>query len=164
MTSRVPLFSLLLTALVLLECPALAQHPLDQVFERADRATNQSKNTIGIGAYRDLEQSSNDARDKASSLDDQHQSLKRSASVSSSVESNTTSTSSTSSPPVTTRTWICQVFCKSSTGPVVTHTVQAKNRSEAAKYMDRVANQVCRDHGLSFASGLSFPEKQCSEK
>lgn len=142
---------------------AIAQHPLDGVFERADQSAVHSKSTVGSGAYRDLERSSNDARDKATALDEERQSLTRSASTSGSETSNSPA-SNAASTPMSSRTWVCRVFCKSSSGPVVTHSVQAKSRTEAAKYMDRAADQVCRNNGLSYASGLAFPERQCSEK
>jgi hypothetical protein len=84
-----------------------------------------------------------------------------------SAQQETTSTSTGASTPnirSTSKAWVCRVYCQSASGPVVTHTVEATTRAEAAKIMDRTSDQVCRSNGYSYASGRAFPERQCSEK
>ena len=61
------------------------------------------------------------------------------------------------------KTFICIIYCVSSSGPKVQHKVSASSRAEAASYMGKNANEICKSDGLGKASSVSFSENQCRE-
>jgi len=87
-----------------------------------------------------------------------------STSSSSPSTSGSGSSSSKSNERQASKTFVCTIYCVSINGPRVQHEVKAPSRSEAARYLNDNANQICRSDGLGKASSASFSESQCREK
>ena len=62
------------------------------------------------------------------------------------------------------KTFVCKIYCQSTSGSITRYELSAKNRREAANYVGDNADEICRSNGHSYASNKAFSERQCSEK
>jgi hypothetical protein len=62
------------------------------------------------------------------------------------------------------QSFVCTVYCNSSSGPTVRHRLQAASRREAARLTGDAGESICRNKGFAKASSLSLPESQCSKE
>lgn len=62
------------------------------------------------------------------------------------------------------KTFVCTIYCQSSSGPTINREVKAASRREAAQFMGANADQICRGTGFDRASARAFPENQCRER
>lgn len=65
-------------------------------------------------------------------------------------------------PAAASQDFVCTVYCDTSAGPTLRHTLKAASRKEAARITGAEADALCRGKGHSKASSLSLPESQCS--
>lgn len=59
------------------------------------------------------------------------------------------------------KTYLCRIYCNSSSEPIVKHAISAAYRKEAAVYLDKDADRICRENGYSLASSRAFSGQQC---
>lgn len=60
--------------------------------------------------------------------------------------------------------WICSIYCRSASGPVVYREVSANSRKEAAKKIEENAFSICKVSGHGYESRHAYDESQCSKK
>lgn len=81
----------------------------------------------------------------------------------SSSRSTTSQSSSKASPK--NKTFICEIFCVTGTGPRISREFSGASRDEVAKYAGNNADRICNESGVSKkASTISFSPSQCREK
>jgi hypothetical protein len=139
------------------------QLSIAQSLDKLLAAPNKTPESVGsINPAADTHKSDDDLHRRIDNIHQINQNL-RSYSSSSSNSSNTSSNSS-SAAQKSTKTFLCEIYCESASGPRITREVKAANRHEAATYMGDNANEICRGTGFSKASGRNFPDGQCREK
>ena len=85
------------------------------------------------------------------------------SSGSSSRDSSSGQSSAKSSPK--NKTFVCEIYCKSGTGPRISRELSGSSRDEVARYIDANADGICKNSGISNkASGIHFSASQCKEK
>ncbi len=60
--------------------------------------------------------------------------------------------------------FVCNVYCRSASGPITRYEIVAKDRRSAASHVSDNANEICRNANLDHASTKKFSESQCSLK
>lgn len=85
--------------------------------------------------------------------------------VSDDSSSSTKSTSSTKHGTASIeKAFVCTVYCNSASGPTIRREITASSRSDAAKAVGDMADQLCRDGGHAKASALTLQERQCRSR
>ena len=86
-----------------------------------------------------------------------------SSSYSSSGSSSSQSSKSSASSPKN-KTFVCSIYCNSSSGPLITREFSGPDRAAVARMIDDNAHTICRNSGMSRASSSSFDPSQCRKK
>ncbi|WP_300441879.1 hypothetical protein [Zoogloea sp.] len=87
-----------------------------------------------------------------------------SSSYSSSGSSSSQSSKSSASSAPKNKTFVCSIYCNSSSGPLITREFSGPDRAAVARMIDDNAHTICRNSGMSRASSSSFDPSQCREK
>ncbi len=85
-----------------------------------------------------------------------------SSSSSSSLSSSSSSSSQKSAP--SNKTFVCRIYCNSSSGPQITREFTGPDRATVARMIDDNGHTICRDSGMARASSSRFDPSQCREK
>lgn len=148
----------------------LCAQTVDEVFEKASRATNKNQTNIGASVFEDLAKAQGDLQVKVNAGDDKAQARRewlqgperRTADKSqSSNSSKTTSAAERSAAVQPLISFSCVIYCNSASGPKITREIQAAGRAAAAKSAGDQANSFCKGSGYVAASSLTLPESQC---
>lgn len=88
-----------------------------------------------------------------------------SSSSSSSSGSSSSSNQSVSKSSQKSKTFICEIYCESASGPRISREFNGANKDEVVRYVGDNADRICNSSGVSKrASGRSFSASQCREK
>lgn len=87
---------------------------------------------------------------------------RRSSSNSSSSSSSSSSTNAGKSSAQ--KTFVCTIYCNSSSGPRIEREFKGPDRDAVARMIDENADSICRGTGFSKASSSRFNPSQCRAK
>lgn len=143
----------------------LCAQTVDEVFEKASRATNKNQINIGAGVFEDLAKAQGDLQVKVNAGDDKAQARRewlqgpdRRTADKSQTASSSKNTSAAVQSPIS---FSCVIYCNSASGPKITREIQAASRAAAAKSAGDQAHSFCKGAGHVAASSLTLPESQC---
>lgn len=155
-----------MTAVLLLTGSAtLAQTPADKPLNFDDLARAGLNPTSSFRAQGVAHQVNELVDGLGRSHNVEREASRRSSSSSGSSSSSSSSSSSTSSSKSgAQRTFVCTIYCNSSSGPRIEREFTGPDREAVARMIDENSHSICRGSGFAKSSSSKFNPSQCRQK
>lgn len=172
MNCRLGLFGILVYSTIAIS------HPLDSLFERADVNASSYEVRVTPSVLSDSSRAKDELRGKVVIGDEKIEARNREAPTQlpagaatkekgTRLPANTAAKFDNKRPPEAAASqirFVCSIYCKSSSGPVIRREFVAGTRKEAANLAGNAADSLCSNANLVKGSSLALPENQCYPK